>query len=276
MKWVADNSEAFSHWETPIPDVLLIGGFVGDEDQLNCLQENLIQIKFEYSEDPSFPLKWNFKDLKKHFKKIDRLDLYKSLLGESDNWRTAMAQSIVECEVCLVVSCLLCKGLCRDALKATRDDLTSAAFSNGLQRFAMHAKEESSSVAEVILDWPDKGQPGPFNDEYEAAFYSGMSLSGVNYHSGPLSTLGFSDAVNYCTMTSSGLLQLADLVVGTSREFVDVVEGRKKVGLGMELFKTMAPRFRGYPNDIVGRGFVISPSRSPLAKSIQHGFDKYL
>ncbi len=276
MKWVADNSEAFSRWKTPIPDVLLIGGFVGGEEQLLCLQQKLFQIKGHYSEDPSFPVKWNFKDLKKHFKKAGRRDLYTRLLGDSDNWRSAMAEAIVECEVWLVVSCLLCKGMGRESLKSTRTSLTTAAFSNGLQRIAMQAKDQSPRVVEVLLDWPDKGQPEPFNDEYKSAFYLGKSLSGVKYHAGPLSTLGFSDAVGYCTMTSSGLLQFADLVVGASREFVDVAEGRKQPGVGIDVLQTMVSRFRGYPSNIVGRGFVVSPSRSPIADRIKEGFDTYL
>jgi len=273
MKWVVDNSEAFSRWDTDIPDVLLIGGVLGECKQLACLESRLIQIKREYSSDPSFPVKWNFKDLKKHFRSIDREDLFKELLNNSDGWRTQMAEAIVECEAMLIVSCILCLGLKRDALKSTRTELTGAVFSNGLQRVGLHARDHSASSVEVVLDWPDKGQPAPFNNEYASAFYQGTSTSGEKYLSGRLSELGFSDSVSFRTMTSSGLLQYADLVVGASRELLDVVEDRKTPGTGIEVLRIVAPRFRGYPDNIIGRGFVVSPTRSPIVQRIKDGLD---
>lgn len=273
MKWVVDNSEAYSQWKTEIPDVLLIGGLLGNDEQLACLETQLIQIKLQYSSDPSFPVKWNFKDLKNHFKLTNRTDLYKQLLSESDVWRKRMAEAIVNCEAALIVSCILCLGKKKGALTSTRTELTGAVFANGLQRVGLHAKENSASSVEVVLDWPDKGQPAPFNSEYASAFFHGTSCSGDKYHSGRLSKLGFSDSVNFRTMTSSGLLQYADLVVGASRDLVDVVEGRRKPGIGIEVLRTIASRFRGYPSDVVGRGFVVSPTKSPIVQRIKEGLD---
>ncbi len=67
MRWVADNSETYSLWKTEVPDILLLGGLIGDEQTLLALQENLIGIKRGLSMDGTHPLKWNFKDLKSHY-----------------------------------------------------------------------------------------------------------------------------------------------------------------------------------------------------------------
>ncbi len=187
-----------------------------------------------------------------------------------------MARAIGEARVTLVVSCLLCKGMSRSALSSTRENLTAAVFSNGLQRFALHVQEHRPNLAEVLLDWPDKGKAVPFDDEYRAAFLSGRSVFGISYTAGPLSGHRFADAVHYANMRSCGLLQFADLTVGASRELVDIVEGRKEPGIGVQVLRAIRHNFRGYPDHVLGRGFVISPSDGQISLRIAEGIARYL
>jgi len=150
-------------------------------------------------------------------------------------------------------------------------------FSNALMRFALHAKECSAPRAQVMLDWPDKGDAKPFDSEYAFAYSQGKTADGnVTYISGPLQSLGFADSVAYTNMNHSTLLQASDLIVGAVRELVECSLGKRKPGIGVECLKIVRDKIRGAPSKVVGRGIVVSSGSSSLLESIKRGLAEHV
>lgn len=56
------------------------------------------------------------------------------------------------------------------------------------------------------------------------------------------------------------MLQLADLVVGAVREYIEYSLGRRDDGLGVDLTRKMKHLFYGAPNNICGWGLVMAGS----------------
>lgn len=70
-------------------------------------------------------------------------------------------------------------------------------------------------------------------------------------------------------MEDCSLLQFSDLVLGTTREFVDFCLDKKNHDhLGVELTKHLIPKYRGFPGRIIGRGISIAPSDSDLSNRL--------
>lgn len=265
IRWFADNSELNSKWESELPDILVIGGVAIDSNDELAITQEVQSLKSIYHSDTDYPLKWNLKDLKKHFEERNLLDLYNDLLTSSEVWRSSLLEILVKYKVTVIVSALLCYGRSRDSLKSSKDDLTSMTFTNALMRFGLHMKYKKNQNAEVVLDWPDKNLKTPFETEYHSAYYGGQE-----FLSGPLKELGFSDAPLFSSMNENCLLQLSDLVVGASREFLKfTMDAKRKDSFGVSCFQEILPLFRGYPNDIIGYGLIISPSRSQFKRDIR-------
>jgi hypothetical protein len=63
IRWYADNSELTGIWEAAIPDILLFGGVIADEDGRSRLCSTAQNIKALYAQDVDFPLKRDFRNL---------------------------------------------------------------------------------------------------------------------------------------------------------------------------------------------------------------------
>lgn len=102
QKWYADNSEMST--EKGKPNVLIFGGVIVDnksEKQIECL---LRDVKMKYTQ-PTSPIKWNFKDLEKEYKKLNRQSDYESLKQFSNEWRTEIFERSLEIDYTVVLAC---------------------------------------------------------------------------------------------------------------------------------------------------------------------------
>ncbi|MBC54239.1 MAG: hypothetical protein CMQ34_10455 [Gammaproteobacteria bacterium] len=151
-------------------------------------------------------------------------------------------------------------------------DLARYVFTNSLMRFALHAQESAAAKPEVVLDWPDSGLSKPFDVEYAAAFNLGKTTDGVEYHSGPLSTHNFADSPFYARMPHNTLLQFADLVLGATRELVHHAINEDKKGHGIDLLSRVCDKFRGYSNNVVGRGISVNSRAKDIRAKITDKF----
>jgi len=269
LHWYADNSELTGIWGAEIPDILLFGGVVVDSSQVGKLSEALNKVKVRYRPECDFPLKWNMKDLKEWFSKTLTDDLYQRIEKESRDWRKEIFEGLVSLDFKIVISCLLAFGTARNTLKSKRQDVSQFTFSNGLMRFALLVKEAGADSADVILDWPDKGNRAPFDDEYRSAY-----LSGSGYLSGNLRKIGFSDSLLYSNMRECAILQLSDMVVGACREFVEFALDKRDRGQGVEMLSVLKGKFRGAPDRIIGYGLSVSPSKGELKDKLTSALSK--
>ena len=274
MRWYADNSELNGIRHAEIPDILLFGGLAVSPDSESELRATIEKAKSIYG--PSrIPIKWNFKDLKKVFEKQKKDKLYDDLLIKSQEWREAIFRSVQHIDFSIIIACVESYSIQKDIIKEIKYDLTRYVFNNGLMRYALHVKELKPNRAEVILDWPDKGDPKPFDIEYASAFNLGRSSEGINYASGALKDLKFNDSVVYTNMNHSTLLQFADLIVGASREFVECSLGKKCYGFGIDMLKLVSHKFRGAPNNIFGRGISVASKDQLMKSNIKEAINKY-
>jgi hypothetical protein len=144
-------------------------------------------------------------------------------------------------------------------------------------RYGLHVRDEKPLAAHVILDWPDKGISTPFDSEYACAYGRGKTTDGsVTYKCGKLSSLGFADSVMFTNMHHSTLLQVADLVVGATREFLECCLEKKQGGQGLDCLQLIRERFRGAPGEIVGRGLIIPSGNAKLLATAKKGVKELL
>jgi hypothetical protein len=262
VKWYADNSELHGIKNAEIPDILLFGGLVvspADEHHIRTKVEAIKQRHTGYSRSP---FKWNQKDLKELYKSQGKTEIYESLMRTSKEWRREVFSCLAETNCAILISCIESYSADRKVLKEKKEELSRFIFTNGLMRFGLHVRDAKPSSAQVVLDWPDKGNPKPFDSEYAWAFSRGRTADGsVTYQCGKLCDLAFADSVLFTSMHHSTLLQVADLVVGATREFLECCLEKKKSGQGIDCLRLAKGKFRGAPDNIVGRGIVV-PSRN--------------
>jgi hypothetical protein len=251
MLWYADNSELKGIREAEIPDMVLFGGIAVPSSSEAKLRSDVEGVKQKYF-DARAPVKWNFKDLKPTYEAHNLSKQYETMLETSKEWRREVFEVIAASDCTIIVSVVQSHSIKRDVIKEVRPALVRYSFSNCLMRVGKHVEETKPERCQVILDWPEKGDSNPFDDEYSAAFRLGKTPGNeVPYISGPLSRLSFADSLAYSNMRHTTLLQVADLVVGATRELLEVALKKKEASLGLALCKLAAPRFRGY-----GRGTV--------------------
>lgn len=270
MKWFADNSELNGIKEAEIPDILMFGGIAVPANIEHELRLRIEDIKGRYAH-PRAPVKWNMRDLKSLYEKQGKVEMHTRLQESSREWRKEIFTALAECEVTLIVACIEAYSSDRKIIKATKEQLTSHSFSNGLMRFGLHVQDSQPDHAQVVLDWPDRSESKPFDSEYSSAFNRGVTAAGnVPYRCGALANLRFLDSATYANMYHSTLLQTADLVVGATREVIECCLGKKESGQGVDCTRIVRDRFRGAPNRIVGFGISVSSGNKGFSDAVRN------
>jgi hypothetical protein len=276
IRWHADNSELRGLKEAQIPDTLLFGGVAVPHELEQPLRKVVEDIKARYAKARA-PIKWNFRDLEKLYRQPGWGRFYEPLLESSSSWRSEIFDAVRPYKFAIIVSVLEAHSAARNVIKRKKDALTQYVFANSLMRFGLHVQESRATGAEVIMDWPDKGRSGPFDTEYAAAFNTGKTQDGqVTYDCGPLKDLGFADHAMYAHMHHSTLLQLSDLIVGASREFVECALGKRTAGQGVQCLRAVREKLRGYPDQIFGRGINVATKDDRFKASIKQGIKETL
>lgn len=274
MRWYADNSELNGIRGAAIPDILLFGGIsVAPKDELP-LKSAIEAVKAKYGHARA-PVKWNFKDLRKTYESRNHTALYEKMLASSKDWREETFDAASAFDYTVIMSCVQSNSVKVPVIKGVKPFLTRYCFANGLMRVALHAEETKPDRYLVILDWPDGGNSKPFDGEYMSAYGEGKTSDRtVEYHSGPLSALNFSDAVCYSNMRHSTLLQFADLAMGACREFIECAIGKKATGFGVDMTKKILPKYRGYSESkVYGRGISVASNDAAFKNAIKAAFD---
>jgi hypothetical protein len=228
-----------------IPDILLFGGVVVAPEHEKALRDEVERVKGKYG-GSRLPIKWNFKDLKSLYQASKREEKYDRLLKESKAWRKEIFEALADLQFTIIIACIESHSTKRDVIKIRKNELASFVYSNGLMRFGLLVREKRPQRAEVILDWPDQGDPSPFDREYASAYSRGKTIDyGIPYKCGNLCSLNFLDSSVYARMRHSCLLQFSDLILGATREFIECALGKKEQGFGLDLIKIVRSRFRG-------------------------------
>ncbi len=259
MRWYADDTDLRLAAGHSMPNVVLYGGFtVKKSDELN-LRRDIEEVKQRYSNSRA-PIKWNLQDLKKEYNKKGSNEFYDMMWQHRAEIKKEIFEVLAAHDISIIVSIVKSYTDDKSKLKKSKADLARYVFANGLMRFALQCKEKGADQPEVVLDWPDGSNSLPYDEEFASAFNYGKSKDGQGYTSGALSTLNFTDSIHYTRMKHSTMLQVADLIVGATREFIDHALDSEKAKHGSKLLRLIAPKFRGYPTNVMGRGIVVSNS----------------
>jgi hypothetical protein len=277
LRWYADNSELHGTKDAAIPDILIFGGLILEREQENWLRAEVEKIKQAVCGSARAPFKWNMRSLEGLYSTQNVSHLYKKLFDNSQEIRRQIFSKIADCECVVMVSCVEGYSADRQVLKDKKDQLTGMVFANGLMRYALDVRDAKPLHADVVLDWPDKGKSRPFDAEYAAAYGAGKTADrAVVYNSGPLASLNFGDSLLYANMDHTTMLQVADMIVGAPREFIDLCLKEKKPTQGLSCIKQIAHRFRGAPGKILGYGIVPASGNKQLTASLKKGIGEHL
>ena len=152
-----------------------------------------------------------------------------------------------------------------------------------IQRAAEEVVEAKLQDCVVVCDTPELGRkpfdlgairrgPGAVEKAYRDWYRYGASVGpGKKYHGGPLADIGFHPSILIGDATYHDMLQIADVVAGVTREWVDAVRANRADSWEVERFKAVSVRFRrrhGNP-DFFGDGLVLWPWDNELWTLLQ-------
>lgn len=264
-KWYADDSELKKiHGDSKRP-VLLFGGIlISRKDEVE-LSQIIKEIKKEYTGE-DMPVKFNLKDLSEVYERFNRIEEHKRLLRESREWRLRIINESLKFDYRIFISCIENFQYNKKKQKSIKRDLSSFLFANALMRVGLHGRDLNSDYIQVILDWPEGNAPKPFDKEYYYAYNRGTDSEAQNYYCGPLKNIGFDQTLHYARCNHSNMLQLTDIILGSTRDWIETELQDREYSIGMELAKLFLPKFYGYPKKLLGFGINVS-SRNKTFKS---------
>lgn len=265
-----DDTEIYTSRKVQKPDIFVYGGYFILHERLDEFQKRISQVKQTYGLNGYAPVKWNLKDasLSRFYRneKVLRPDEYQSLLAASDKLRLDLLHLLVEFDARIIVSARY-----DTALKQTSQaELFTWAFENFLQRVglmtrSMNTGAHTSSSVILMADWPRQGVDKALMDTYVGGYQYGMGLSTFQgYHSGALHRQRFADSLYHGSTLHSGPLQLADLVVGVSREFLSWALNGDKPKKAKEYFLPIVPQFYFDPRSLKVNGNGFKLAKNPL------------
>jgi len=204
------------------PDVFVFGGFFLTADRLGDLLIAISERKARHGLAPEDPVKWNLKDarLRRVYRERGKEDLLKRTIQASDRIRADLAQLAQEFDV-TVMAC----ALERLYEHVDQRDCYRWAMENFLQRVGLMLEGRSEELAGpslvLVVDWPQRKSDKGLFDIYAAGYHHGKAEdSDQLYFSGPLRDLGTLDCLVFGSTFHSAPLQLADIVVGITRDFL--------------------------------------------------------
>jgi len=278
IEFVCDNTELTAIWGAEAPDIVVTGGFAIDSLAMLSLVNEVRAIKTDLLGHPSVPVKWNMRDLRKALSLHGLSDLETALIERSDEIRKRLLEAVRRAGATIFISILLAYSNRRQVLGSCREDLVSYAFGNVLMRLGLFVSERcQGNEVQIILDWPDGANRTPFVNEYLTGWQHGRSGSGANsvpYTCGALSRLRFHSGPLFGVTDIDERLQLADMIVGASRAFVNYCMSKlDERDFGVLQFRAIAAHlFDDAVGHVFGKGITVAPVNSDFSKLILDGY----
>jgi hypothetical protein len=280
MELVCDNSELNGIWGAEAADVLVIGGYTIPRNKVAPLLKKVLEVKEKRGLNPHCPVKWNMRDLDRALMAHDLIAQSDILIGQSNVLRTELLNELTAAGATIFASAIRAYSNNRQILGQTREDLVSFSFGNLLMRVGLFCKEVAGGRrVDVLLDWPERNNRTPFTAEYYTGWRHGRSGpegKAVTYQCGPLADLAFSPAPAFAGMEFEPRLQLADLVAGATRDFINFSLGKvSEDSFGVQRFKSLIPHLYQTPSrQSFGRGITVSPANSDFSTAVLEGLKK--
>ncbi len=270
----ADDTYAKTSTEDAPRRVHLFGGVVVNRELEDSIIEKIRDVKGQYTH-PNMPVKWNFKDtsIKKKYKEFGRGVEYRKMLDASREWRLELFRQINDIDYQIIVSCIEAHSENKEVIHRVKNELNTYCFENVLMRAGLEAKELGGKW-QCVLDWPPDNDSKPFDRGYYQLFHFGKASSPKPALCGALESLGFSHSLHFTRANHSPLMQLADLVLGATRDHIECkIQGRES-SVGTEAVDIFYDHYRNH-NGIVPRyGVIASTSNRDLVDHINTIFQR--
>lgn len=272
-KLYLDHTEFKVDAEANAKDAIVMGGLLIGHEEEKKLTSIIRELKSRYF-NPDLPLKFNMKDLKKKYEEYNLVAEFEAFMKDSAKWRKELFERSLEVDYKIVIAVIKHYQPNKKDSSVDKYDMLGYAFNNVLMRVALEVQERREDFAQVIIDWPDGNNPKPFNNEYYYAFWRGKTPAGQSYYSGTLKSVGFHDTVLFASMNHSNMLQFADLLVGSMRDFLSCGLEDREYAIGKELTEIVLRKVRGFPKQIT-QGLSVSSGNHELKKRIIEILRKY-
>lgn len=276
MELVWDNSELNGIWGAEAADILVIGGYAIRRDMTVGLLDRVKVFKTKHGLDSHCPVKWNMRDLDRPLAAHGLENQKQILIDKSEVIRTDLLDALTTAGAVIFISAIHAYSNKKQVLGKTKEELVGYSFGNLLMRAGLFCKEKAEGRrVDSLLDWPEGNNRTPFTAEYHTGWRfgrSGPEGTGAKYQCGPLIDIAFAPTVAFAGMEFEPRLQLADLVVGAGREFINYCLGKKeKDSFGVKRFKALLPRVYQVNGQTLGRGITVSPTNGDLSTAVLKG-----
>jgi hypothetical protein len=176
MELVCDNSELSGIWGAEVPDILVIGGYAIARDKVSPLLKKVQEVKAYRGLNHHCPVKWNMRDLDRALAAHELIGQKDILISQSNVLRTDLLNELMATGATLFASAILAYSNKKQVLGKTREDLVCYSFGNLLMRVGLFCKESAGGRrVDVLLDWPERNDRGPFAAEYYTGWRYGRS-----------------------------------------------------------------------------------------------------
>ena len=221
-----DDTEVSVDSEDSNPDIYIFGGYLIPSNQIYALLTEIQKIKASFGLPVWMPIKWNIKDsgissfIKDYYHLLDErhLDI---ALTYSDEIRSELLKVLSQFNIKVFIS----GRYDRHHKEATSKDYSHWAFENLLQRVGIFAQNnkydlEIEKPVQLIIDWPKPDDKTLFNHYFCGYHFGNGREYKSSYLSGPLKIYGFVESISVSSTIHNSYLQIADLVVGCSKDFL--------------------------------------------------------
>lgn len=272
-KWYADDTSMHKKIGNSKRPIFLFGGiFISRKDEI-LLSEFMQELKSRYT-GKDMPVKYNLKSLKDKYKRFGKEEDFKYLVADFDEWRRLLIKEVLKYDIKIFVSCIENKYADQKQQKDIKENLSSFMFSNALMRLGLHVKQRKIEYTQVILDWPEGSEPNPFDKEYYYAYNRGHNSSEIEYYCGKLCDLSFDKTLYYARCNHSNILQLADIILGATRHWIETELENREYSIGKELAEMFFPKFYSYQGKILGYGINVASNNDNLKEELSRIIQK--
>jgi hypothetical protein len=272
-KWYCDDSALKkTHGEEQRPVFLYGGILISREDEV-ALSAIMKEVKKEYTGE-DMPFKYNIRDVEDVYKKFKREKEYELIKKDSATWRKRIIQESLNFNYKIFISCIENFQADKKEQKEIKRDLSSYLFANALMRVGLYAREMKLDYVQAILDWPEGNDSKPYDKEYYYAYNRGANSDGQEYYSGPLKEINFDQTLYYARCHHSNMLQLADIIMGSTRDWMETELQKRDYSIGKELTSLFFPKLYGYPKKVLGYGINVSSTNSDFKSFLREAINK--
>lgn len=267
-----DSALKKNHGDDKRP-VFLYGGILISRDDEVALSQIMKSVKKAYTGE-DMPFKYNIRDVEEVYQRFERQAEYEKIKSESSIWRKRIIQESLTFNYKIFISCIENFQADKKEQKEIKKDLSSYLFANTLMRVGIYSDEIGLEYVQTILDWPEGNDSKPYDKEYYYAYNRGTNSDGQKYFSGPLKDLHFDQTLYYARCHHSNMLQLADIIMGSTRDWMETELQKREYSIGKELTALFFPKLYGYPNKVLGYGLNVSSNNQTFKSFLREIINK--